>query len=119
MGRRDQDGRHPGRLNANVPAGDEGLNRVKAKTRPKKRDQKCDEAEWQVRVDLAACYRLAALFGWTDLVYPHISGRLPGVEHLLLNRFGLAFDEVTASNLVKIDYDGKVVDGSDGPVHQA
>jgi ribulose-5-phosphate 4-epimerase/fuculose-1-phosphate aldolase len=93
---------------------------VKAKTRRKKRDRTCNEAEWQVRVDLAACYRLAALFGWTDLVYTHISARVPGTaEHFLLNRFGLAFDEVTASNLVKIDYNGNVVDGSGAPVHKA
>ena len=68
------------------------------------------DAEWQVRRDLAACYRLHAYYGWTDLIYTHISARVPGdAEHFLLNPFGLMFDEVTASNLVKIDLDGKVI----------
>jgi ribulose-5-phosphate 4-epimerase/fuculose-1-phosphate aldolase len=63
--------------------------------------------EWQARLDLAACYRLAALHGWTDLVYTHISARVPGPhDHFLLNPFGLAFDEITASSLAKIDLDG-------------
>ncbi|MCA3177685.1 MAG: class II aldolase/adducin family protein [Burkholderiaceae bacterium] len=69
------------------------------------------EAEWRARLDLAACYRLAALHGWTDLVYTHISARVPGpLEHFLLNPFGLAFDEITASSLAKIDLDGALVD---------
>ena len=68
-------------------------------------------AEWQARLDLAACYRLAALHGWTDLVYTHISARVPGPhEHVLLNPFGMAFDEITASSLVKIDPDGVPID---------
>jgi ribulose-5-phosphate 4-epimerase/fuculose-1-phosphate aldolase len=66
--------------------------------------------EWNTRINLAACYRLASRFGWNDLIYTHISARVPGPEHLfLLNPFGLLFDEVTASNLVKIDLDGNVV----------
>ena len=65
------------------------------------------DAEWQVRVDLAACYRLAELFHWTDLVYTHISARVPGIgEQFLINQFGLGFEEITASNLVRIDLDG-------------
>jgi hypothetical protein len=57
--------------------------------------------EWNTRINLAACYRLASRFGWNDLIYTHISAREPGPEHLfLLNPFGLLFDEVTASNLV-------------------
>jgi ribulose-5-phosphate 4-epimerase/fuculose-1-phosphate aldolase len=73
------------------------------------------EPEWQARLDLAACYRLAALHGWTDLVYTHISARVPGPdEHFLLNPFGLAFDEITASSLVKIDLDGQLVDAPAG-----
>src|SRR6185503_20290734 len=77
-------------------------------------------AEWDVRVALAACYRLVHLFGWTDLVYTHISARVPGKEeHFLLNPFGFAFDEVTASNLVRIDLNGNVVDGSGARIHKA
>ena len=77
-------------------------------------------AEWEVRVALAACYRLVHLCGWTDLVYTHISARVPGKdEHFLLNPFGFAFDEVTASNLVRIDLDGNVVDGSGARIHKA
>ena len=60
--------------------------------------------EWQLRVELAAAYRLAAMHGWTDLVYTHISVRVPGPEHqFLINPFGLLFDEITASSLVKVD----------------
>jgi ribulose-5-phosphate 4-epimerase/fuculose-1-phosphate aldolase len=71
---------------------------------------KVSEQEWQARVDLAACYRLVAMHGWDDLIYTHISARIPGTEHLLINAFGLAFDEITASNLVKIDIDGNIID---------
>ncbi len=66
--------------------------------------------EWQVRVDLAAAYQLAALFKWTDLIYTHFSARVPGSEDFLINAYGLMFDEITASNLVKIDQHGKVLD---------
>jgi ribulose-5-phosphate 4-epimerase/fuculose-1-phosphate aldolase len=76
--------------------------------------------EWDVRVALAACYRLVHLSGWTDLVFTHISARVPGTEeHFLLNPFGFAFDEVTASSLVRIDLDGNVVDGSGARIHKA
>ncbi len=62
------------------------------------------EQEWQLRVDLAAAYRLVALHGWDDLVFTHISARLPGPEHhFLINPYGLMFEEITASSLVKID----------------
>jgi len=71
---------------------------------------KVPESEWKVRLDLAACYRLAAMHGWDDLIYTHISARIPNTDHILINAFGLAFDEVTASNLVKIDIDGNIVD---------
>ena len=67
-------------------------------------------AEWQMRVDLAACYRLADLFGFSDIVWNHITAKVPGSEHFLINRFGLRFDEVTASNLVTLDADGNVTD---------
>ena len=66
--------------------------------------------EWQVRVDLAACYRLVAQYGWDDLIFTHISARVPGDEtHILINPYGMTFDEVTASSLVKIDLDGRKV----------
>ena len=77
-------------------------------------------AEWEQRVNLAACYRLVEHFGWTDLIYTHISARVPDEPgHFLLNRFGLLFDEVTASNLIKVDLDGNLVDEPDAPMHQA
>lgn len=66
--------------------------------------------EWQARVDLAAAYRLAAHFGWDDLVFTHISARVPGPEHhFLINPYGLMFDEITASSLVKVDLAGNIV----------
>lgn len=62
------------------------------------------EVEWQLRVDLAACYRLVALHGWDDLVFTHISVRIPGPEHhFLINPYGMMFEEITASSLVKVD----------------
>lgn len=68
------------------------------------------EEEWQVRVDLAACYRLIAMFGWDDLVFTHISARVPGPdEHFLINAYGLMFEEMTASSLIKVDLQGKIV----------
>jgi ribulose-5-phosphate 4-epimerase/fuculose-1-phosphate aldolase len=72
----------------------------------------CDPHEWDLRVDLAACYRLVALFGWDDIVFTHISARVPGPEHhFLINAYGMGFDEITASSLLKVDLSGrKVVD---------
>jgi ribulose-5-phosphate 4-epimerase/fuculose-1-phosphate aldolase len=65
------------------------------------------DAERQLRIDLAACYRLVALFGWDDLVFTHISARIPGPDHhFLINPYGMLFDEITASSLVKVDSDG-------------
>ncbi len=76
--------------------------------------------EWQVRVDLAACYRLVAAFGWSDLVFTHITARVPGGDHeFLINPYGLTFDEVTASSLVKIDLHGNKLDDSPFPVNPA
>ena len=67
-------------------------------------------AEWQVRTDLAACYRLCALNGWDDTIYTHISATVPEEPgHFLINPFGLRFDEISASNLVKIDLQGSTV----------
>jgi ribulose-5-phosphate 4-epimerase/fuculose-1-phosphate aldolase len=76
------------------------------------------DAEREMRVDLAACYRLVALNGWDDLIYTHISAMVPNEPgHFLINPFGLAFDEVTASNLVKITLDGQIVGDSAYPVN--
>lgn len=63
--------------------------------------------EWEARVDLAAAYRLVALFGWDDLVFTHISAKIPGEEAFLINPYGLGFDEITASSLVKINLQGE------------
>ncbi len=70
------------------------------------------EVEWQQRVDLAACYRLVAHFHWDDLIFTHISARVPGPEHhFLINPYGMTFDEITASSLIKVDLHGaKVLD---------
>src|SRR5436853_3690474 len=66
--------------------------------------------EWQARIDLAAAYRLVALYGWDDLIFTHISARVPGTDHhFLLNPYGMMFEEVTASSLVKIDLQGNKV----------
>ena len=88
-------------------------------TRPGLRDSVAPE-EWSLRVDLAACYRLVARFGWSDLVFTHISARVPG-EHdrFLINPYGMLFDEITASSLVKVDAEGRIVDGSPWPVNPA
>jgi ribulose-5-phosphate 4-epimerase/fuculose-1-phosphate aldolase len=78
------------------------------------------ETEWLLRVDLAACYRAAALYGWTDLIFTHISVRIPGPEHhFLINPYGLLFEEITASSLVKIDLTGNKVEDSVHPVNPA
>src|SRR6267378_8537643 len=79
---------------------------------PTKSTIQVSEPEWQARVDLAAAYRLVALYGWDDLIFTHISARVPGAEHhFLLNPYGMMFDEVTASSLVKVDLEGnKVMD---------
>lgn len=63
-------------------------------------------AEWQTRVDLAACYRLVALHGWDDLIFTHISAKVPGTQEFLINPYGLMFHEISASSLVKIDQAG-------------
>lgn len=79
-----------------------------------------DATEWQLRVDLAACYRLIALHGWSDLVFTHISARLPGPdEHFLINPYGALFEEITASSLVKVDLHGNQLDDSPFPVNPA
>jgi ribulose-5-phosphate 4-epimerase/fuculose-1-phosphate aldolase len=71
----------------------------------------CSDAEWRTRVDLAALYRLYVRYGWTDLIYTHISARVPGEDgHYLINPYGPFFDEITASSLIKVDFDGNVID---------
>lgn len=78
------------------------------------------DAEWKARVDLAAAYRLAQRHGWDDLIYTHISARAPDVhDEFLVNAFGLCFEEITASNLVKIDIDGTIIGESQYPVNAA
>jgi ribulose-5-phosphate 4-epimerase/fuculose-1-phosphate aldolase len=70
-----------------------------------------DDTQWRARVDCAALYRLIALYGWDDMVFTHISLRIPGPEHhFLINPYGFMFDEITASSLVKVDLDGNVID---------
>ena len=74
--------------------------------------------EWQLRCDLAACYRLVDLFGWSDLSSTHISARLPGQGRFLINPYGLLFDQITASNLVEVNDKGEAVAGT-APVNPA
>ena len=80
--------------------------------------------EWAARLQLAACYRVFALLGWTEMIYNHITLRLPdsvtgGEKHFLINPFGLHYSEVTASNLVKVNLAGQVLDGSRHPINPA
>ena len=77
------------------------------------------EGEWLVRQDLAACYRLFVHYGWTDLIFTHLSARVPGhPDQYLINPYGLLFTEITASNLIKVDFDGNVIAG-DYPYNDA
>ncbi|WP_160152403.1 class II aldolase/adducin family protein [Microbulbifer sp. ALW1] len=81
---------------------------------------KVSAEEWQLRVDLAAAYRLIALHGWDEIVFTHLSARIPGPEHhFLINPFGALFEEITASSLVKIDLNGEKVDDTPFPVNPA
>jgi ribulose-5-phosphate 4-epimerase/fuculose-1-phosphate aldolase len=83
-------------------------------------DNTMPESEWKARVQLAAAYRIFDVLGWTELIYNHISLRLPGPDtHFLINPFGLHYSEVTASNLVKIDLQGRVIGESRWPVNPA
>lgn len=80
--------------------------------------------EWAARVQLAACYRVFAMLGWTEMIYNHITLRVPesasgGEKHFLINPFGLHYTEVTASNLVKINLAGEILDGSPHPINPA
>lgn len=90
-----------------------------ALTIPSMKDKVSPE-EWQLRIDLAAAYRLIAAYGWDDLVFTHISARLPGPDHhFLINPYGLMFEEITASSLVKVDLQGNKVSDSPFPVNPA
>src|SRR6266576_202620 len=72
--------------------------------------EQVSKEEWEARVDLAAAYRLVALYGWDDLIFTHLSARVPGPEHhFLINPYGMMFEEITASSLVKVDLEGKIV----------
>ncbi len=83
-------------------------------------EQVVSAEEWQLRCDLAACYRLVAAYGWSDLVFTHVSARIPGPEHhFLINPYGLMFDEITASSLVKVDQDCNKLIDSPFPVNPA
>ncbi|MGO4449897.1 class II aldolase/adducin family protein [Phyllobacterium sp. TAF24] len=78
------------------------------------------DEEWEVRVNLAAAYRAVALYGWDDLIFTHISARVPGPEHhFLINPYGMMFEEITAGSLVKVDMDGNPVTKSAFPVNPA
>lgn len=84
------------------------------------KQDKVSAEEWQRRVDLAAAYRLVALYGWDDLIFTHLSARVPGPEHhFLINPYGLMFEEITASSLVKVDQDGNKLDPDDHDVNPA
>ncbi len=72
------------------------------------------DEEWEVRCDLAAAYQLAAHFRWTDLIFTHFTARVPGSKYMLINPYGLMFDEITASSLVKIDKDSNVIEDVTG-----
>ena len=82
--------------------------------------ERVSAAEWEVRVELAAAYRLVAMFGWDDLVFTHISARVPGGEHhFLINPYGMLFEEITASSLVKVDLESNILLDTGYPVNAA
>lgn len=85
----------------------------KTRKQPSVKDR-VSEAEWKVRTDLAAAYQLAVVYGWTDIILTHFSARVPGENQFLLNAYGLMFDEVTASNLVKVDHKGNIIEDITG-----
>ncbi|MDX1456673.1 MAG: class II aldolase/adducin family protein [Marinobacter sp.] len=86
---------------------------------PSKKEQVSAE-EWQLRVDLAAAYRLIALYGWDDLIFTHISARIPGEDHqFLINPYGMMFEEITASSLVRVDQAGNKINPDDFDINPA
>ena len=91
------------------------MNAVVSKLNTKPLKERVSAEEWEQRVQLAACYRLAAAHRMTDLIHTHISARVPGPEHhFLINAYGLMFDEITASSLVKVDLDGNILEDPTG-----
>ena len=78
-----------------------------------------DQIEWDARLELAACYRIVGFYGWTSVVYNHITLRIPGTDHLLINPFGMRYEEIRASDLIRIDVDGKLISESEWPINQA
>jgi ribulose-5-phosphate 4-epimerase/fuculose-1-phosphate aldolase len=83
-------------------------------------ERNCSDEEWQTRVDLAALYRLFVRYGWTDLIYTHISARVPGTsDQYLINPYGPMFDEITASSLLKVDFDGNVIEEASADYNEA
>ncbi|MEO6151840.1 MAG: class II aldolase/adducin family protein [Croceibacterium sp.] len=84
-----------------------------------RRNSQCSEAEWAARQDLAACYRIFDMLGWSESIYNHITVRVPGEEAFLINPFGLLWSEVTASNLIKLDSNGTKLSDSPHPVNLA
>lgn len=85
-----------------------------------RRGRKCSAAEWQMRIELAACYRLIHHFRLTDLIYNHITARVPDVDHhYLINPYGLMYDEITASNLIKIDLAGNILEETEYEINPA
>ncbi len=86
---------------------------------PQRLSNRYSDDEWQLRVQLAACYRAFVQYGWTDSIFTHLSARVPGnPQQYLINPYGLLFHEICASNLIKVDFDGNVVDG-DYPYNEA
>ena len=93
---------------------------IAEKSAPSPVRSQVSDAEWQTRVDLAAAYRLVALYGWDDIVFTHISARVPGPEHhFLINPYGMMFEEITASSLVKVDIHGNIVMDTPYPINPA
>ncbi len=86
---------------------------------PRQQTLDCSPEEWETRVNLAACYRLTAHFGWSDLFGTHISARVPGTEEFLLNPYGVLFEQITASSLIKIDCDGALIGPAQGKLSRA
>jgi ribulose-5-phosphate 4-epimerase/fuculose-1-phosphate aldolase len=96
------------------------MNAIPSLKAPTSIKEQVSAEEWQARVDLAATYRLVAMQGWDDMIFTHISARVPGPEHhFLINPYGLLFEEITASSLVKIDLDGNKLQETEYPVNPA
>ncbi len=112
-------------MNAPVKASSHGMDKMQDMRVPAALDipslkGKVSDEEWDLRVNLAATYRLVALHGWDDMIFTHISARVPGPDHhFLINPYGLLFEEISASSLVKIDVDGNKVMDSQFPVNPA